>query len=514
MSTPNINPRANGEGQLGQSDLRWGYIYASAIDGQQVYDGGLRVATLESPVFTGTPTSPTQTATNNSERIATTEFVHSLLSYENYSNDITSNSNQLSSHSGRLSSVEALAGNNSVTMQVNAAEIATNTSDIATNTSDIATNTSGIATNTSGIATNTANIATNTSDIATNTSGIATNTSGIATNTSNIATNTSNIATNTSNIATNTSNIATNTSDISQNKKGYSNIEDVADSATFTPTTTGHLAVLGSGCTINIDSIADNGLIEITNPELDGELTWSSPRSVVDNEGTTLSQPHALTGCARLIKTDTNSFTLIEYKTTHTHPQSEITNLVADMALKADLASPALTGNPTAPTQTPLDNSTKIATTSYVAAAVVAANGQDYAEIYTSGGVTTQTVQTTFADISGFSSSGLDELSSADHANNKITVGATGVYMAMFSVSFTGTNGSTFTCQLKNTTQGTVYANCKLNRKVSNHSAIGSASFSGIISADAADDITVQVKSDASSDSFTPSEMSFSIHKL
>jgi len=221
-----------------------------------------------------------------------------------------------------------------------------------------------------------------------------------------------------------------------------------------------------------------------------------------------------LTGCARLIKTDTNSFTLIEYKPTHTHPQSEITNLVADMALKADLASPALTGNPTAPTQTPLDNSTKIATTGYVEAAVDAATGQDYAEIYLSGGSTTQTVGTAFADISVFASSGHDELSSADHANNKIIAGATGVYMVMFSVSFTGTNGSTYTCQLKNSTQGTVYANCKLNRKVSNSSAIGSASFSGIISADAADDIVVQVKSDASSDSFTPSEMSFTIHKL
>jgi len=38
-------------------------------------------------------------------------------------------------------------------------------------------------------------------------------------------------------------------------------------------------------------------------------------------------------------------------------------------ALKAPLASPALTGNPTAPTQSPGDNSTKIATTAYVDAA-------------------------------------------------------------------------------------------------------------------------------------------------
>jgi hypothetical protein len=38
--------------------------------------------------------------------------------------------------------------------------------------------------------------------------------------------------------------------------------------------------------------------------------------------------------------------------------------------LKANLASPALTGNPTAPTQSPGDNSTKLATTGYVDAAI------------------------------------------------------------------------------------------------------------------------------------------------
>jgi hypothetical protein len=43
--------------------------------------------------------------------------------------------------------------------------------------------------------------------------------------------------------------------------------------------------------------------------------------------------------------------------------------------LKADLASPALTGTPTAPTQSPGDNSTAIATTAYADAAAVAAAG-------------------------------------------------------------------------------------------------------------------------------------------
>jgi hypothetical protein len=54
---------------------------------------------------------------------------------------------------------------------------------------------------------------------------------------------------------------------------------------------------------------------------------------------------------------------------------------VADVSGAAPLASPALSGNPTTPTQTPGDNSTKIASTAYVAAATAGAgvtslNGQ------------------------------------------------------------------------------------------------------------------------------------------
>lgn len=48
---------------------------------------------------------------------------------------------------------------------------------------------------------------------------------------------------------------------------------------------------------------------------------------------------------------------------------------------KADLASPALTGNPTAPTQSASDNSTKIATTAYADAAVAAVSTPTYFSI-------------------------------------------------------------------------------------------------------------------------------------
>ncbi len=49
--------------------------------------------------------------------------------------------------------------------------------------------------------------------------------------------------------------------------------------------------------------------------------------------------------------------------------QSKITNLVSDLALKAPLASPTLTGTPAAPTAAPGTNTTQLATTAFATAA-------------------------------------------------------------------------------------------------------------------------------------------------
>jgi hypothetical protein len=56
----------------------------------------------------------------------------------------------------------------------------------------------------------------------------------------------------------------------------------------------------------------------------------------------------------------------------HSHSTSEITGLDAALALRAPLASPDLTGTPTAPTATAGTSSTQIATTAFVAAAIAA----------------------------------------------------------------------------------------------------------------------------------------------
>jgi hypothetical protein len=50
----------------------------------------------------------------------------------------------------------------------------------------------------------------------------------------------------------------------------------------------------------------------------------------------------------------------------HGHAISDVTNLQASLDAKAPLASPALTGTPTAPTQVQGNNSTRLATTAYV----------------------------------------------------------------------------------------------------------------------------------------------------
>ena len=55
--------------------------------------------------------------------------------------------------------------------------------------------------------------------------------------------------------------------------------------------------------------------------------------------------------------------------------EGDVTSMETEMAGKAPIASPALTGTPTAPTPATADNSTRIATTAFVQAVVADLGG-------------------------------------------------------------------------------------------------------------------------------------------
>lgn len=70
-----------------------------------------------------------------------------------------------------------------------------------------------------------------------------------------------------------------------------------------------------------------------------------------------------------------------------TEIDTEFNNIATAIATKADLASPSLTGSPTAPTQSSGDSSTKLATTAFVAAALSAI--YPVGSIYTNASIST-----------------------------------------------------------------------------------------------------------------------------
>lgn len=88
---------------------------------------------------------------------------------------------------------------------------------------------------------------------------------------------------------------------------------------------------------------------------LRGDNTWVTPTNTTYTAATQAEIENSASTTARLI-------------TGQRMAQGAIAATASLLAAKADLASPALTGNPTAPTQSGSDNSTKIATTAFVKA--------------------------------------------------------------------------------------------------------------------------------------------------
>jgi len=110
----------------------------------------------------------------------------------------------------------------------------------------------------------------------------------------------------------------------------------------------------------NVDntSDADKPISDDTQDALDLKAPLASPTFTG-----TITTPLSTAG---YVKTDASGV----LSSSSAIAQTDVTNLTSDLALKAPLASPALTGTPTAPTATAGTNTTQIATTAFVTGAV------------------------------------------------------------------------------------------------------------------------------------------------
>lgn len=105
------------------------------------------------------------------------------------------------------------------------------------------------------------------------------------------------------------------------------------------------------------------------------------------------------------------------------------TNLTSGLALKAPLASPTFTGNPTAPTQTNTDNSTKLATTAFVVSAfpLVPQVVGRYSNLKASANGTSANVSITYDSLLLTDGSSYVVASNGNHALSMAASGANGL---------------------------------------------------------------------------------------
>jgi len=201
-------------------------------------------------------------------------------------------------------------------------------------------------------------------------------------------------------VGTSISTSITTHNELTENVHGIANTGLLATSDDVSTSVTAH-----NDTTSNVHGIADTTQLETTSGAQDkanaaqaaAEATASSDATTkanaaqtaaeatastaLDNHNLDTTNVHGIADTADLVLTNDARLSdertpldssVTDAKINGTLSQSSITNLTTDLAAKAPLESPALTGTPTAPTATAGDNSTKVATTAYVDSAVTA----------------------------------------------------------------------------------------------------------------------------------------------
>lgn len=254
------------------------------------------------------------------------------------------------------------------------------------------------------------------------------------------------------------------TSNLTASRALVSNSSGKVAVSSVTSTELGYL----SGVTANIQNQIDNleargRFLSLWNgatgkPETNpGELPFTYKTGdyyIIDNTGTTNYRPtgSTYTGAAStVVETESISANDVYYYDGTTwllqvNTQKEVTfasitgqptdntNLAAALNLKADLASPALTGTPTAPTATTGTNTTQIATTAFVQDAIATASltlAANNTALTQSGGVCTWTITNTLNNADVICS--VREVSSGEEVYCNITYTAANIVIKINS---------------------------------------------------------------------------------
>ena len=137
----------------------------------------------------------------------------------------------------------------------------------------------------------------------------------------------------------------------------------------------------------------------------------------------------------------------------------------------------------------------------------------DYAEISANASGTEQTgIGTSFVKVTQFDTNVAAKESTADAANDKITLGATGEFICQCYLSFEGSNNAFYTFAIF--VNGVEVANLDAQRKLGTGADVGTISWVGFFAGTSGQDVDVRVKTGGTVDVLTIHHGTLSIEEL
>jgi len=160
-------------------------------------------------------------------------------------------------------------------------------------------------------------------------------------------------------------------SGVTKSMVGLGSVDNTADTAK--PVSTAQATAIATAKSEAISTASSDATTKANNAKSGAEATASADATSKANAAQAAAEATAsadATSKANSAKTYADGLIATEVTNRNSAITTASTTIQTDLDLKAPLASPELTGNPTAPTQTLGNDSTRVATTAFVKAAI------------------------------------------------------------------------------------------------------------------------------------------------